>query len=100
VGQPPEAGQIRLLAMPPGHPRLITMSAASGATYLYRSVNGGKSWQTTTYFDGGLDIRDLAYVSATTGYLIHFGGGPVVAYGLGLMKTVNAGANWKTVAIP
>lgn len=100
VGQPPEAGQVRLLAMPPGHPRVITMSAASGATFLYRSVNGGKTWQTTTYADGGLDTRDLAYVSASTGYLIHFSGGPVLAYGLGLMKTVNAGASWKTVAIP
>ena len=44
-------------------------------------------------------IRDLAYASRTTGYLIHFPGGPVLAYGQGLMKTTNAGATWKAVPI-
>jgi hypothetical protein len=67
---------------------------------LYQSVNGGNTWQNTTYSDGGLDTRDLAYVSSTTGYLIHFSGGPVIAYGLGLMKTINAGATWTTITIP
>ena len=100
VGQPPEPGEIGMLAMPPGHPQLITLSAASGATYLYRSVNGGKAWQTATFSDAGLSVRDLAYVSARTGYLIHFSGGPAIAYGLGLMKTVNVGATWRAVAIP
>lgn len=100
VGQPPEAGQVRTLAMPPGHPRLITMTAASGASYLYRSTNGGRTWRTTTYSDGGLDFRDFAFVSATTGYLIHFGGTPVIAYSMGLMKTANAGAHWTKVTIP
>jgi hypothetical protein len=100
AGQPAEPGQVGVLAMPPGHPKVITMTAASGASYLYRSVNGGKTWQQMTYYDGGLSFRDLAYASATTGYVIHFSGGPVIAYGLGLMKTVDAGARWETVAIP
>jgi photosystem II stability/assembly factor-like uncharacterized protein len=100
VGQPPEPGQVGTLAMPPGHPQVITMTATSGASYFYRSVNGGKTWQTTTYFDGGLSFRDFAYVSATTGYVIHFNGGPVIAYGQGLLKSADAGANWKTIAIP
>lgn len=100
AGEPPEPGQVRTLAMPPGRPQVITMTAASGASYLYRSVNAGKSWQTTTYFDGGLDFRDFAYVSASTGYLIHFGGIPIIAYTMGLMKTADAGAHWKKVTIP
>ena len=99
-GQPPEAGQVGTLAMPPGHPKQITMTAASGASYLYRSVNAGKTWTTATYSDGGLDFRDLAFVSGTTGYLIHFSGGPVLAYGKGLLKTANAGGAWKRVTIP
>ena len=98
--QPPEPGQVRQLAMPPGHPGMITITAASGASYLYRTANGGKSWLTTTYFDGGLDWRDLVFASATTGYLIHFSGGPVLANGLGLLKTVNAGRTWQSVTIP
>lgn len=100
AGEPAEPGQVGLLALPPGHPRVITLTAASGATYLYRSVNGGKAWQVTTFSDAGLDVRDLAYVSASTGYLIHFSGGPAIGYGKGLMKTVNAGATWKAVPIP
>jgi len=100
AGSPPIAGQVRTLAMPEGRPRTITMAAASGATYLYRSVNGGKTWGGTVFLDGGLDTRDLAYVSGTTGYVIHFSGGPVIAYGQGLLKTSNAGATWTAVPIP
>jgi len=51
-----------------------TPTAASGASYLYRSANGGQAWQRITYFDGGPGFRDLAYVTAATGYLIHFSG--------------------------
>jgi photosystem II stability/assembly factor-like uncharacterized protein len=100
AGSPPEAGQVRTLAMPPGRPRVITMAADSGATYLYRSANGGQTWGGTVFADGGLEVRDLAYVSATTGYAVHFSGGPVLAYGQGLLKTSNAGASWKAVPIP
>lgn len=100
VGHPAEPGQVRVLAMPPGHPKVITLTADDGASYLYRSGNGGRIWQQVTYFDGGLQFRDPAYVSATTGYVIHFGGGPVIAYTMGLMKTVNAGKAWTTVTMP
>lgn len=100
AGEPAEPGESGLLALPPDQLKVITLTAASGATYLYRSVNGGKAWQVTTFSDAGLDVRDLAYVSASTGYLIHFSGGPAIGYGKGLMKTVNAGATWKAVPIP
>ncbi len=100
AGQAPPGGIPRLLAMPPYQPQLMTLAASNGASFLDRSVNGGRTWQQVTYSDGGLGWRDLAYVSATTGYLVHFGGGPVIAYSQGLMKTTNAGARWQTVAIP
>lgn len=100
MGHPGVLGQIRTLAMPPGHPKLITIAADSGATFLYQSRNGGKTWTTTTFFDGGLQTRDLAYVSATTGYLVHFNGGPAIVNTLGLMKTVNAGKTWTNVTMP
>ena len=100
AGEPAEPGQVGLLAMPPGHPEIITLSAASGATYLSWTGNGAQTWRVTTFSDGGLSVRDLAYVSASTGYLIHFSGGPAIGYGKGLMKTVTSGHNWKAVAIP
>jgi photosystem II stability/assembly factor-like uncharacterized protein len=86
--------------MPTGKPRLITLNAASGASYLYQSANGGKAWREHAYYDGGLGFDDLAYVSATTGYVIHFMGSPVIANSDGLMKTTNAGRTWKNVSIP
>jgi len=99
--QPAEVGQVGMLAMPPGNPRIITMTAASGASFLYRSADGGATWQQQTWSDGGLELSDLALVSADTGYLVHFSGAnPVIAYSLGLLKTTNAGKTWKTVAIP
>lgn len=100
AGHPGEPGNTGLIAMPPGHPQVITLTATSGASYLYRSADSGKTWGMATYFDGGLGFRDLAYASATTGYLIRFTGDPVIAYGKGLMKTANAGATWRAVAIP
>jgi hypothetical protein len=100
AGHPGDPGNTGLIAMPPGHPQVITLTATSGASYLYRSANSGKTWQLTTYFDAGLGFRDLAYASATTGYLIHFNGNPFIAYTKGLMKTTNAGASWTAVRIP
>jgi hypothetical protein len=100
AGAPPIAGQVVQLAMPAGKPQDITMSATSGATYFYESTNGGKTWRTITYYDGGLDFRDLAYVNGTTGYVIHFSGAiPDLAYGMGLMKTTNDGGTWTKITI-
>src|SRR6185437_8320523 len=100
AGHPGHPGNTGLIAMPPGRPQVITLTATSGASYLYRSADGGMTWRMATYFDGGLGFRDLAYASATTGYLIHNNGGPVIANGKGLMKTANAGASWRTIPIP
>jgi photosystem II stability/assembly factor-like uncharacterized protein len=100
AGRPPLAGQVYGLAMPVARPSVITINAASGASYFYQTVNGGKSWTTTEYLDGGLGFNDLAYVSSTTGYVVHFMGTPYLAYGDGLMKTVNAGRSWTSVSIP
>ena len=100
AGHPGDSGNTGLIAMPPGNPQVITLTATSGASYLYRSADSGKTWRMATYFDGGLGFRDLAYASAATGYLVHYGGSPAIAYGKGLMKTASAGASWRTVPIP
>jgi hypothetical protein len=99
-GQPPLAGQVYGVAMPVSRPKVITLNAASGASYFYQTVNAGKSWTKTEYFDAGLGFNDLAYVSSTTGYAVHFMGTPYIAYGKGLLKTVNAGHSWTSVSIP
>jgi len=99
-GSPSEAGQVFQLAMVPGNPKVLTLEAASGATFLDRSANGGKTWAQATFDDGGTGMRDLAYVSGTVGYTVHVSETPALAYGLGLLKTTNAGETWKTVKIP
>jgi photosystem II stability/assembly factor-like uncharacterized protein len=100
AGAPPEPGQVYGLATPPGKPKVITINSASGASYLYQSTDGGKNWTTNEFPDGGVGFTDLAYVSATTGYVVHFLGSPFIANTDGLVKTVNAGKSWKTIAIP
>lgn len=100
AGAPGLAGQVYELAMPVYRPQVITMAAASGASYFYKTANGGKTWTRSAYNDSGTGFNDLAYVTGTTGYVVHFMGTPVIAYGLGLMKTVNAGQTWTTVSIP
>jgi photosystem II stability/assembly factor-like uncharacterized protein len=100
AAQPGLAGQVDELAIPVNSPQAITVAAMSGASYFYRTVNGGKAWITQDYNDAGLGFNDLAYVSGTTGYVVHFEGTPYIAYGQGLMKTVNAGHSWTTVSIP
>lgn len=100
AAHPGTVGEVNLLAMPVAVPQVITLAASSGASYLYQTFNGGKTWPVTTYTDAGLGFRDLAYVTGSTGYVIHFGGIPELAYTLGLMKTANAGKTWTRVAIP
>ena len=100
VGGPSEAGEVYLLAMVPGNPKILTLVAASGATFLDRSANGGKNWAQAEYYDGGTGMRDLAYVSATTGYQVHVSTSPALGYGQGLLKTTNAGKTWRTVKMP
>jgi photosystem II stability/assembly factor-like uncharacterized protein len=98
--EPPVVGQVYGLAMAVSRPSVITINAASGASYLDSTFNGGKAWTKTVYRDGGLGFADLQYASSTTGYVVHFMGIPQIAYTLGLMKTVNAGATWTNVPIP
>lgn len=99
-GHPGLPGEPYLLAMPVNSPKVMTLAAASGASYMYKTYDGGKNWTHATYYDGGTGFRDLAYVSGTAGFVIHFSGNPMIAYSLGLMKTVNAGKSWTTVTIP
>ena len=41
AGHPGDSGNVGLIAMPPGHPQVITLTATSGASYLYRSADSG-----------------------------------------------------------
>jgi hypothetical protein len=51
-------------------------------------------------YEDGAGMRDLAYVSATTGYTVHVSDSPALGYGPGLLKSADAGKTWRTVKIP
>lgn len=106
-GAPPLLGQIYGLAMPAGEPKMITINSASGASYLYQTINGGKTWTNGVPklgVDGGLGFADLKFVSSTRGWAIHFMGTPFIAYSKGLLKglyiTKTKTWTWTRVSIP
>lgn len=100
VGPAPLPGSsVNVLAIPPGRPQVVTLATASGASLLDRSVNGGKTWRMVQYNDGGIGWRDMRYVSPTVGWIVHGGLPGTVNYN-GLMRTVNAGTTWYSLAIP
>jgi hypothetical protein len=93
------AGHTDALAIPPGRPLVVTLASSSAESWLGRSVNGGRTWQTVQYNDGGIGWRDLRYASPTVGWIVH-GNLPFTVNYNGLMRTVNAGATWYNVVIP
>jgi YVTN family beta-propeller protein len=94
TGQAPPGGDPSAIAVPPGRASVITLAAASGASFLDRSANGGKTWTELTVTGGGWPWNSLSYVSRTVGWVVL--GGP----GSGdsrLLRTSDAGRTWHQV---
>jgi hypothetical protein len=80
----------------------LVVSAASGASMLYYSADGGARWSTAYYAgDGGLGFNDLGFTTATNGVVVY---GPVMSDNNAegrpgrLLLTSNGGASWQSVA--
>jgi photosystem II stability/assembly factor-like uncharacterized protein len=70
VGRPPSLGDIGQMAA--GSDRALVIAAFSGASWLYRSNDGGQRWRTAlTEDDGGQGWEDLGFITATNGFVIH-----------------------------
>jgi YVTN family beta-propeller protein len=93
TGQAPRGGDPSGLAVPPGRPSVITLAAESGASFLYRSHNGGKTWTGITIPDssGGLLLNSLSYISRTVGWIVVGGPGSGASR---LLRTTDAGRAW------
>jgi photosystem II stability/assembly factor-like uncharacterized protein len=102
-GEPPRGGiAIEIAAADSSH---VTVTAQSGASFIYVSTDGGGSWGTVDDLpDGGAGFRDLGFTTATQGVVIS--GEPSIgtpsatdaaAAGSQLLMTRDAGASWTTV---
>ena len=85
-----------------GSPTTILVGAASGASWIFRSADGGRAWTTAlTYGDGGMGWADLGFTTPTRVVVVH---GPADTSGNKdgrpgqLLLSSNGGATWQAVA--
>jgi hypothetical protein len=85
-----------------GSPAQLVAAAASGASILYYSGDGGARWSTAFFAgDGGLGFNDLGFTTPTDGVVVY---GPVQSDNNAegrpgrLLLTGNGGASWQQVS--
>jgi photosystem II stability/assembly factor-like uncharacterized protein len=95
VTDPPFAGDFQGVA---GSPTSVAVVAASGASFIDASFDGGRTWTGTLAFgDGGLGLSDLGFTTATQGVVIH--GSIAYPQSLQLLMTRDGGHAWAPVAV-
>jgi hypothetical protein len=96
VGQLPLGGLALGVAAPTSKDILVT--AVSGASFVYRSTNGGSTWATHAFADGGAGFYDFAFVTPSFGDAVEGSpaDGPNDAR---LLETSDGGATWAPVHI-
>jgi len=99
VGTAPLGGDP--VAISAGTSAQLIIAAASGASELYDSADGGANWGTAYQAgDGGMGFNDLGFTSTTDGVVVH---GPAMDDGNHqdrpgqLLLTSNGGATWQVV---
>jgi len=98
AGTPPMAGDAEALAATASG--TLVVAAASGASELYLSTDGGATWTTAeTYSDGGVGFNDLGFTTATQGVVVHGLPGFSVNFASQLLMTFDGGASWSVVPI-
>jgi photosystem II stability/assembly factor-like uncharacterized protein len=96
VSEPPSPGGPMGFAA--GSDKAIVIAAVSGASWLYRSTDGGKRWNTVlSYGDGGAGWSDLGFTSALDGAVIH---APAPRTSVGqLLLTSDGGRTWQATSL-
>jgi len=100
AGSPARGGDPQ--EMSAGSTAQLTVAAASGASMLYYSADGGARWDTAYYAgDGGLGFNDLGFTTPSNGVVVY---GPVLSDSNAegrpgrLLLTSNGGASWQAVS--
>ncbi|MDB5056841.1 MAG: hypothetical protein JWO59_313, partial [Chloroflexi bacterium] len=70
---------------------------------IFRTTNGGQTWQHTTLplpgqSAGGLDIKQIDFIDAKHGWILENLGGGAGTFYFALLHTADGGAHWSTVA--
>jgi hypothetical protein len=96
VSQLPLGGLALDIAAPTRSDILVT--AVSGASFVYRSTNSGKTWANHTFADGGAGFYDFAFATASFGDAVEGSpaDGPNDAR---LLETSDGGATWSSVHV-
>jgi hypothetical protein len=95
MADPPLAGDFEATAASPTD---VSVAAASGATIIYASFDGARTWTTTLGVgDGGLGLSDLGFTTANQGVVIQ--GQTAYPQSLQLLMTRNGGHDWNPVAV-
>ncbi len=98
AGTPPFGGDAEALAVTASG--TLVVATASGASWLYRSTDGGASWTTAeTYGDGGIGFNDLGFTTVTQGVAIHGLPGLLADFTSHLLMTTDGGATWTVMPI-
>jgi hypothetical protein len=76
---------------------IVVVPASSGASYVYRSADGGHTWGTPlSQGDGGVGYYDVGFTTATQGVAVY--GNPADSnMPTSLLMTHDGGATWKAV---
>ncbi|HMK62438.1 MAG TPA: hypothetical protein VK386_02370, partial [Acidimicrobiales bacterium] len=99
AGTAPTGGDAEALAVSLSSETMV-VAAASGASFLYRSTDGGSSWTTAeSYSDGGIGFGDVGFTTSTQGVAIHGLPGPPLDYSSRLLMTEDGGAIWSVEPI-
>jgi photosystem II stability/assembly factor-like uncharacterized protein len=98
AGQAPSAGDAVGIAVPPGRPQVITLAANSGASFLDRSADGGKTWTELQIpgTGGGPGLSSLSYPSPAVGWVVV--GNPGEGSENWLLRTSDAGLSWHKIS--
>jgi hypothetical protein len=101
-GSAPAMGVPEAIDCPPRDPSFITIAAGGTGTdskyWLYRSINGGRSWTTQTFTgDPGESFRDLTYPAEPRGWLVL--ASPGSGTGDVLLHTTTNGIIWHKASL-
>ena len=94
---PPISGVLTGIASPNGE--TIAVTAASGATFLYLTTNGGQSWQTIIQNPafGGAPFHDLGFTTTTQGFTVEGNASKAGVQTSEFLMTHNGGQTWQTI---